>query len=333
MMRELAFVGLVAVTASVGLGVWAGRNATPPATVVAVRQNAPLVAKPGRQAVGAAKAFAVLEPPPPPAPKPPGPPAPPPLDVAVPFRAEVRALEPQEGRLLLAGSRPLKLGDAYREGWRLTGVTDRTATLTKGKEVRIVDFFAPDPAKVAALAQTSAPASVSQVSFTNGLRPGQLPGSLVNQLVSMMRQSGIGEGQIENLKRSLEMGSASQGSLMPIIMGMARQGRVPAAQLTRFVESLSRQGIIPPEQVQGISMSIAQVSQSRQTDQIVQQLNRPGNFNNSSGQPLPNAGFPQGRGGRGGGPGFQQGGPGPRGGFAAPAAPTPAKPPGATVIR
>src|SRR5689334_1432661 len=119
MIRVLVIAGLVAVPAAVALGVWAGQNQTPQESVLAVRQNAPLVAKPGRSAAAAARSFAVLAPPPPPAPKPVGPAVPPPPDVAVVLRQDVRALAPDQGQLILAGRRSLKLGDPYRDGWKL----------------------------------------------------------------------------------------------------------------------------------------------------------------------------------------------------------------------
>jgi len=59
MMRALVIAGFVAILAAVGLGVGAGQNQTPPESVVAVRQNAPLVAKPGREAVERTLARAV----------------------------------------------------------------------------------------------------------------------------------------------------------------------------------------------------------------------------------------------------------------------------------
>jgi hypothetical protein len=234
---------------------------------------------------------------------------------------------------MLSGARSLKLGDPYRDGWRLAALTSRTATLKKGKDQRVVDFFAPDPVAIQALAARNAAAAAApaatQVSFTNGLKPGQLSHALVTQLTSMMRQSGLVEAQIAQVRRGLENGPATQAGLMPIIMGMARNGRTPVNDLTRFVESLARAGVIPFQQVEGINQSIISVAQSRQTDSIVQQLNR------SGGPPVNVQGFGQnggrgGFGGRGGGaglppvPGGQQRR-GPNGGFAAPA-PLPAPP-------
>jgi hypothetical protein len=316
MIKLLAIAGLVAAPAAVALGVWAGQNQTPPESVLAMRQNAPLVARPGREAAAAAKALARLEPPPPPAPKPADPPPP---DVAVTFRRDVRALAPEEGRVMLAGARSLKLGDKYQDGWKLAEVTSRTATLKKGKAQRTVDFFQPDPAAVQALAAQQAQGSgaFAQVSFTNGLKPGQLAPSLTVQLLAMMRQSGLAQAQIDQMKRALESEPATQAQLMPIIMAMARNGRVPVADLTRFIENLARAGVIPERQVFGISQSVQQVAQSRQTQGIVQQLNRPqpGQFG-QGGRGGPNGGF----GGRSGfGRGGPRAGPGP-GATAAPVA-------------
>lgn len=304
MIRALVIAGAIAILAAVGLGVWAGQNQTPPESVMAVRQNAPLVAKPGREAATAAKTFARLEPPPPPKPLPP--PGPPPVDVAVTFRHEARALAPDQGRVIMAGARSLKLGDKYADGWKLAELTSRTATLKKGKDQRIIDFFQPDPAAVQALAaQNAQPAAgFAQVSFTNGLRPGQLPASVAAQLFALMRQSGLPQTQIDQMKRALDSGGGTQASLMPIVMGMARNGRVPVADLNRFVESLARSGVIPEQQVASIQQSVQAVSQSRQTDGIVQQLNRPGQGgfpNQFGGRPAPGAGF-------NGGPGFNNGG-------------------------
>jgi hypothetical protein len=289
MIRPLVLVGVVAAPAAVALGIWAGENQTPPQTVTAARQNAPLVAKPGRTAQAAAKTFAKLEPPPPPVA---AAPAPPPVDPVPILRREVRTLQPgagRDGKLVLTGGRQLKLGDKFVDGWRLTAVSTQTATLRKGKEERKVDFFAPDPAMAqAAMAQqTAAPATATQISFTNGVRAGQLPPALLTQLLGMMRQSGIGEAQIEQMRKTLSAGSVTQGQLMPIIMGMARSGRLPPQQLTRFIDSLARAGVISPEQAPSLRQNINQVAQSRQTEAIVQQLNRPG----------PPGGFAGGRGG------------------------------------
>jgi hypothetical protein len=277
MIKPLILVGLVATPAAVGLGIWAGENQTPPPTVTAARQNAPLVAKPGRTAESAAKTFAQLDPPPP---KVIAPPAPPPPDVALTLRRDVRALRPgagNDGRLILTGARQLKLGDRYGDGWRLTAVTNQTATLRKGNQERKVDFFAPDPAMAqAALTASQAAPAVTQVSFTNGVRAGQLPPALLTQLLGMMRQSGVAEAQVEQMRKTLGAGSVTQSQLLPLLMGMARSGRVPPQQLTRFVESLSRAGFMPPEQVPSLSQNLRQVAQSRQTEAIMQQLNRPG---------------------------------------------------------
>ena len=134
MIKALALVGMVAAPAAVAVGLWAGENQTPPQTVTAARQNAPLVAKPGRTAQAAAKTFAKLEPPPP---KPVVAPLPPPPDPAVTLRREVRALVPgagNDGRLILTGARQLKLGERYADGWRITSVSGKTATLKKGNE-------------------------------------------------------------------------------------------------------------------------------------------------------------------------------------------------------
>jgi len=310
MMRALVIAGVVAVLAAVGLGVWAGQNQKPVASVVAVRQNAPLVAKPGREAASAAKTFAKLEPPPPPKPLPP--PGPPPIDVAVTFRHEARALAPDQSRVILAGARSLKVGDKYGDGWKLAQVTSRTATLKKGKDQRIIDFFQPDPVAVQALAAQNAQAAAgfAQVSFTNGLKPGQLPSAVSAQLFALMRQSGLPQAQLDQMKRALDSGGGSQATLMPIVMGMARNGRVPVADLNRFVESLARANVLPEQQVMSIQQSIQAVAQSRQTDSIVQQLNRPGQGGppNQFGRPQPGPGF-------NGGPGFNNGGRGgPRGG-------------------
>lgn len=301
MIKVLVMVGLVAVPAAVGLGLWAGQNSVGPDPVLAVRQNAPLVAKPGREAASAAKSFAKLEPPPPP--KPAALPGPPPPDVAVVFRREMRALAPDQGRVILAGSKSLKLGDSYADGWKLSALSSRAVTFTKGKEQRVIDPFQPDPVAVQALAaRAQAPMGLAQVSFTNGLKPGQLPSSMISQLVTMMRQSGLAETQIAQMKKALESGPATQGQMMPLVMAMARNGRVPITELGRFVDSLARAGVIPVEQVASINQSVASVAQSRQTDTIVQQLGR-------QGAPGP------GQGGRGGFPGQGFGGGRGQGGF------------------
>jgi hypothetical protein len=207
-------------------------------------------------------------------------PAPPPPDVGLTLRRDVRALQPgagNDGRLILTGARQLKLGDRYADGWRLTAVTSQTATLRKGKEERRVDFFAPDPAmaQTALAQQTVAAPPATQISFTNGVRPGQLPPALSAQLLGMMRQSGLAEPQIEQMRKTLSVGTVGQGQLIPIIMAMARSGRLPPQQLTGFLENLARAGLIPREQVASLSQNVTQVAQSRQTEAIVQQLNRP----------------------------------------------------------
>jgi hypothetical protein len=297
MIRALVIIGGVAVAGAVAAGVWVGKTETPPESIVAVRQNAPLVARPGREAASAAKTFAKLDPPPPPVL---GPAKPPPPDVAVVLRHDVRALAPDQGRVVLAGAKTLKLGDKYADGWKLAEVTNRTVTVKKGKEARTVDFFQPDPAAVQALAAQTAQngAGFAQVSFTNGLKPGQLPASVTAQLLAMMRQSGLSQAQIDAMKKQMESGAANQATLMPIVMAMARNGRVPIAELDRFVESLGRAGFLPEAQTPAIEQSIQAVAQSRATDGIIQQLNRPDGRN----------GPPFGPGGRAPGQGFNGGG-------------------------
>lgn len=155
MIRSAALIGVALTLLAFCLG-WCVKPTpdalTPP--VVAMRQNAPAVTKPGWAVKGAAVYFAKLNAPPPPPPAPKPPPPPPPPDVSTVFRAQMAAVvETPEGlRLLVANrqtgvrqTRMLNRGDVFQDGWTVAAFDHRHVELHKGAERRLVPFFGPLP--------------------------------------------------------------------------------------------------------------------------------------------------------------------------------------------
>lgn len=75
---------------------------------------------------------------------------PPPPDVAVLFRRDLTAIEEAGGRHIVwivdvaqpHQRRALRVGDSYRDGWRITRINPQSVHLRRRREVRIVDAFA-----------------------------------------------------------------------------------------------------------------------------------------------------------------------------------------------
>ena len=177
MKLAIALVSLVAAPAAVGVGYWQGKTGETEAIVAGGRLNAPLIGKPGDGAAEAGKYFAALNAPPPPPPPPPAfkpPPPPPPPDVAVLFRRDLAAVmtgPTGDPRVVLTGSRSLRLGEVYRDGWTLASLSPSTATLTKGKERRNVGLFTvPTGVSTTSSTPVAAAAPPANFAFTNGVR-------------------------------------------------------------------------------------------------------------------------------------------------------------------
>jgi hypothetical protein len=144
---------------------WWSPDAPIPPEVVPTRARPPLepLERPNEVTSGSLAYLRDMMPPPPapvsteppkpkaPPPKPPPPPAPPP-DIAVVFRQQVTALvrDPENGRLsvlLVEGGGPNRqvtrvgLGDAWRDGWRISALTTTSAVLRKGSEERKVSLY------------------------------------------------------------------------------------------------------------------------------------------------------------------------------------------------
>ncbi len=81
----------------------------------------------------------------------PPPPPPPPPDIAVVFRREISSVlqTPAGPVALMVDSdgvrRRLRRGDAYRDGWRITALSNQRIELRRQQERRGIDLFAPLP--------------------------------------------------------------------------------------------------------------------------------------------------------------------------------------------
>ena len=160
MIRLLAIGGVIVVLAAFLIGLAMKSGPIPVAAITATRMSAPSVARPGWEVAGAADYFAALHP------VPPTPaalaaaaaakmPKPTPPDVGTLFRHDVGAIVAGP-KVLISGMnkgqrviRTLGPGDLYADGWRLADLSDRTAVLRKGRELRIVNFFSVSPPPVA----------------------------------------------------------------------------------------------------------------------------------------------------------------------------------------
>jgi hypothetical protein len=74
---------------------------------------------------------------------------PPPPDIAVVFRRDLTAIERRAGGALawvidlnqMSGRRGLSVGDVYRDGWRVSAVSEQVIELRKRREVRRISVF------------------------------------------------------------------------------------------------------------------------------------------------------------------------------------------------
>jgi hypothetical protein len=108
--------------------------------------SAPRLERPGQDLVQVAEYFAKLNPPPPPPPPPKPPPPPPKPDIAIEFRAQVRALSYQDGDWVVlvekdGYKRTLKRGDLVADGWVISTLSSQQAELRNGKTIRKVSLF------------------------------------------------------------------------------------------------------------------------------------------------------------------------------------------------
>ncbi len=147
MTRVALLAGVFIILASFLLGLLTHASPPPSAPVMAARQSAPSVSRPGWEVRGSALYFAALHPPPPPPPGPPKPAPPPEPDIATLFRRDVGAILAGP-RVLVSSSvggrrvaRSLQAGDIYGQGWRISALSVRSATLRRGRETRLVNFF------------------------------------------------------------------------------------------------------------------------------------------------------------------------------------------------
>lgn len=75
---------------------------------------------------------------------------PPPPDIAVLFRRDLTAIEEAGGRHIVwivdlaqpHQRRALRVGDSYRDGWRVARINPQSVQLRRRREVRTVDAFA-----------------------------------------------------------------------------------------------------------------------------------------------------------------------------------------------
>jgi hypothetical protein len=122
-----------------------------PARLGAPKTVVPALARPGGSVLGPASYFANLHPPPPPPPPPPKPAPPPEPDIATLFRRDVGAILPGPAILVVVSdaghrtTRVLKVGELYDKGWRISAINRHSATLRRGNEQRLIDFFVSKP--------------------------------------------------------------------------------------------------------------------------------------------------------------------------------------------
>lgn len=302
MIKAALLVAAVATPAALAAGMWAGENSRTPATIViAGRQNAPLVTKPGWGVAGAAHYFAELNAPPPP--PPPvrqvvfTPPPPPPPDVGLLLRRDVTAVlggaDGADMKLALSGGRRLGHGEVYRDGWTLTGLTGQTATLTKANEQKTVNLFSPLPS--AETTQLASAPTLGPISFSNSQRPGVMSAGQISQLLTVLRQGGTSEAQLNQLRQTLQSGQQiPPNQLMQLLMtaGRGRPGAaapVSPAQINALVGNLANSGLVTQQQATQISQNLNQMG-NNQVNQIINQMQQPPRP--GGGAPAgPNAGF------------------------------------------
>lgn len=329
MLRTLFLVAVVAAPAAFAAGMWQGQNHEAEAPVVGPRVNAPLIGKPGHGASDAGRYFAALHapPPPPPPPREPPPAPPPPPDVAVLFRRDLSAVLQSPGtepRIVLSGSRSLRKGDTYRDGWMLSNITSTTAVLTKGAETRNIGLFSPPPAIQTQIAAGPSVNFGPQISFSNSSTPGRPNAAQVAGVVSALRGAGMNQQQADRVSSMLASGTFDQGAATQMLNQMGRNNPMTPGQINNIVQSMARAGILQERQAQALAQSLPQMQNMQQ----VQQLMQMGGNNNRGGG---------GGGNRGGGGGGNRG---PNQGFNAPGQggpppfppPPPAPAPGAQTI-
>jgi len=297
-MKALGLVVLVGAPAALAAGYLQGVS-TPPPPAAKVRAAPPaLIVKPGWGAKEAAAYMARLNAPPPP--PPPVYTGPPPTDVAVYFRREYGGVLNPTGPapvVFLGPRRTLKIGDVYRDGWKLTSINASTATLSKGTETRRIGLFSP-PVPAENAQNNAANTPVIPLSLSNGLREGQLTGTQLNTIESAASRLGLTPAQRLQLRAQLTQGTVNQQSIIQLIQGL----RPPpsAAAITAFVNALGQAGVIPQQVANQLSQTLPQMISNQ----------APANINRG---PAAIAAAPAPGANRGGGPGGGPGG-GNRGG-------------------
>ena len=256
--RVLVLVALVGAPAALAAGYLQGISTPPPPVSTLRPPLAPMVDKPGWGAQEAAAYLARLNTPPPP-PPPPVIAGPPPIDVAVLFRREyggvINAGGPQP-QVILGRSRMLKLGDIYRDGWKLSSINASTVTLAKGTETRRIGVFSP-PAPTENAQNTGTSAPVVPLSLSNGLREGQLTGTQLNNIESAASRLGLTPAQRLQFRAQLTQGGVNQQSIITLVQGI----RPPpsSAAITAFLNALAQAGVIPQQQAAQLAQTLPQM--------------------------------------------------------------------------
>lgn len=313
-LKALGLVFLVGAPAALAAGYLQGVSTPPPPAAKVRAAPPPLIVKPGWGAKEAAAYMARLNAPPPP--PPPVYTGPPPTDVAVYFRREYGGVLNPTGPapvVFLGARRTLKIGDTYRDGWKLTSINASTATLSKGTETRRIGLFSP-PAPAENAQSTTASTPAIPLSLSNGLREGQLTGTQLNTIESAASRLGLTPAQRLQLRAQLTQGTVNQQSIIQLVQGI----RPPpsAAAISAFVNALGQAGVIPQQVAAQLAQTLPQMV-ANQAPRPPQPLpGAPVNINrgpvNNGAAPAPGAnrggpggaqnfgGFGGGRGGRGG---------------------------------
>ena len=214
-------------------------------------------------------------------------------------------------QVVLGTRRTLKIGDVYRDGWKLQSVSASTITLAKDTETRRIGVVSPPvPAANAQAASATGSAAAPVLSLSNNLREGQLTGSQLNAVANTASRLGLPPDKVQALRAQLLAGTVNQQSITQLMQGIRPPPSAPAIQA--FLRALADAGVINQQQAQAMGQSLpqmlAQQAQQRPNPppagppQI--NINRgPGNAGPGNNQPGRGPGFQPGGGNAGRGPG------------------------------
>ncbi len=169
--------------------------------------------------------------------------------------------------VILADGRQLARGQDYRDGWKVRLITTESVTLAKGAETRSINLFSAPAATAQAPSGFAGVGGFSQVSLTNGEKPGQLGVGAINFILDNLRAIGLSQVQLDQLRSTLGR-SMSQQQATQMITAALRGRTVSQAQITNLVQAFVSAGVIPQPAANALTQQLFAQQQNQQLQGI-----------------------------------------------------------------